>query len=509
MPRPGGCASLFAAENQSISEDLGTFIKDFDGTLRVVYPEDTTSLDPVRTPSPLFDFDAAYGGYGWEIFYHIPSALAAGYVNNGQYDKAIGWLEKIFDPGAGQPWRVAPLIGASMPADHSAFDTGDVIVDPDRIATDYPFYYQQAAIRHYLEAMLADGDAAYEQQSQETLQQAKAIYVAAKQLFNERLPEILDAVTNRPWANPTLGEVSVNGYGGFLPPYNQALRDLYDTIEARLANLRQWRDIDGNPLNVPLLSAPIDPKVLQKAAKTALTLGRGSDQVEAEQDPLIDFTTLARSAKLYIRNLQTTSNRLLAALEKLDGATVGRAEKVVEENKIRRSAAIQDLALEAAEKDVQIKQANLSGANSALAFHLGSILVSLGALNSFAAIDAGKKSVELVYDKAKLRYDMIKGVAFSCIPNIFGMASGGQRSEQGAIVNILGMLTSEILYDSKKSAIDKYKESTQKIVDQAKNTIDLTTKVASSSLELQKAKTSLKEQRACCRMGLRNVSRSQ
>ncbi|MBA73773.1 MAG: toxin complex protein [Tistrella sp.] len=494
MPRPGGCASLFTAGNQALSEDLGSFVEAFGQTLREVYPKDATSLDPARTPAPLFDFDGAYGGYGWEIFYHIPSTLAAGYVNDGQYDKAIGWLEKIFDPDAGQPWRVAPLIGATMPANYSAFDTGDVIVDPDRIATDYPFYYQQAAIRHYLEAMLADGDAAYEQQSQETLQQAKAIYVAAKQIFNERLPEILDAVTNRPWTNPTLGEVSVNGYGGFLPPYNQALRDLYDAIEARLANLRQWLDIDGNPLNVPLLSAPIDPRALQKAAKAALTLGQRDSQEEAEQDPRVDFTTLARSAKLYIGNLQTTSNRLLAALEKLDGATVGRAEKDVEEKKILRSAAIQDLTLAAADKEVQIKQANLGGANSALAFHLGSVLVSLGALNSFAAIDAGKKSVEFVYNKSKLRYDMIRAVAFSSVPNIFGLATGGQRAEQGAIANILGMLTSEILYDSKKSAIDKYKESGQKLIDQMKNTTDLTTKVASASLELQKAKDARDEQ---------------
>lgn len=494
MPRPGGCASLFTAGNQALPEDPGSFVEAFGQTLREVYPEDETALDPARTPAPLFDFDGAYGGYGWEIFYHIPSALAAGYVNDGQYDKAIGWLEKIFDPGASQPWRVAPLVGASRPADHSAFDTGDVIVDPDRIATDYPFYYQQAAIRHYLEAMLADGDAAYEQQSQETLQQAKAIYVAAKQLFNERLPEILDAVTNRPWTNPTLGEASVNGYGGFLPPYNQALRDLYDMIEARLANLRQWLDIDGNPLNVPLLSAPIDPRALQKAAKAALTVARSDSQEEVEQDPLVDFTTLARSAKLYIGNLQTTSNRLLAALEKLDGATVGRAEKDVEEKKILRSAAIQDLTLEAAKKDVQIKQANLSGANSALAFHLGSVLVSLGALNSFAAIDAGKKSVQFVYGKAKLRYDMIRAVVFSNFPNIYGTASGGRRAEQGAIANILGMLTSEILYDSKQSAIEKYKDSSQKIIDQVKNTTDLTAKVASASLELQKAKDALSEQ---------------
>lgn len=494
MPRPGGCASLFASGNQSLSEDPGTFIKDFESTLRVVYPDDTTSLDTVRTPSPLFDFDAAYGGYGWEIFYHIPSAVAAGYANSGHYDEAIGWLEKIFDPGADQPWRVAPLIGASMPEGALAFDTGDIIVDPDRIATDYPFYYQQAAIRHYLEVMLAEGDAAYEQQSQETLQQAKAIYVAAKQLFGERLPEILDALTNQPWPNPSLDDVSVDGHTGFLPPYNQELRALYDTIEARLANLRQWLDIDGNPLNVPLLSAPIDPRALQTAAKASLTLGRGDEPEEAEQDSLVDFTTLVRSAKLYIGNLQTTSTRLLATLEKLDGARIGRFEKSIEAEKIRRSAAVQDLTRDAAQKDVQIKQANLSGATSALAFHLGSVLVSLGALNSFAAVDAGRKSIEFVYGKAKLRYDMIRAVAFSFIPNIYGLASGGQRSEQGAIANILGMLTSEILYDSKKSAIDKYKESSLKIVDQLKNTIDLTAKVSSASLELQKANISLNEQ---------------
>ncbi|MDJ0933686.1 hypothetical protein [Breoghania sp.] len=260
MPRPGGIDSLFQLENQTGTEDHGTFVADFEATLAQVYAGDTeTALNPQYTPTAAFDFDAAYGEYGWEIFYHIPSAVVAGYADVGQFNEALAWLEKIFNPRSNPIWNVYPLRGASVPEAGPAFDDGGVTADPDRLATDYPFYYQHAAIRHYLEVMIASGYADYEEETQESLQRAKATYVAAKQLFRDTLGETLEVLTNQPWPNPSLGEAADYEFGGFLP-HNQEIRDLYDTIETRLSDLRHWLDVKRKPLNVPLLAVPIDPK---------------------------------------------------------------------------------------------------------------------------------------------------------------------------------------------------------------------------------------------------------
>ena len=127
-------------------------------------------------------------------------------------------MEKIFDPSADTPWPVYPLTGATTPENGLAFDTGDVITDPDRIAQDYPFHYQQATIRQYLEMMIAAGDAAYEKCTQERLQESRLIYVPAKQLFGEELPELLQTLTNQTWPNPSLSEAAGDDFAGLLLP---------------------------------------------------------------------------------------------------------------------------------------------------------------------------------------------------------------------------------------------------------------------------------------------------
>ncbi|MEM7730640.1 MAG: neuraminidase-like domain-containing protein, partial [Pseudomonadota bacterium] len=222
MPRPGGCETLFQPKNQTGREDFGTFFDEYGRTLRDIYPADTTSLSPDRVPVADFDFNSAYGAYGWEVFYHIPAAIAAGYASSGQFDLAMQWLRRIFDPQLEIPWRVKPLVEAAEPTDGLLFDTGDVITDPDRIARDYPVFYQQATIRNMLEVLLDAGDAAYALQTQESLQRAKALYVTAKQLFSDNLSETLDSLTSTPWCDPTLGDAADDDV--FLPPYNGELR---------------------------------------------------------------------------------------------------------------------------------------------------------------------------------------------------------------------------------------------------------------------------------------------
>ncbi|MGD1884061.1 MAG: hypothetical protein ACFB11_17350 [Paracoccaceae bacterium] len=62
-----------------------------------------------------------------------------------------------------------------------------------------------------LEALLDAGDAQYQQQTKESLQRAKALYVSAKQLFSDNLSDTLEILTNTPREDPTLGLAEGDG----------------------------------------------------------------------------------------------------------------------------------------------------------------------------------------------------------------------------------------------------------------------------------------------------------
>ncbi|MEM6274400.1 MAG: neuraminidase-like domain-containing protein [Myxococcota bacterium] len=486
MPRPGGIDGLFTPENQLLPEELGSFVDDLALTLSKAYPDADVAFGP--TPGDFFDFDAAYGGYGWEIFYHIPSALAASYADAGRFDDALRWFEKIFDPKRSSPWRVQPLATATEPDGALAFDTGDVIVDPDRIATDYPFYYQQATIRQYLETMLAAGDAAYKEQTQETLQQAKAHYVAAKQLFRDRFEETLNVIADNPWTEPPkLGDVIGDNYTGFLPPYNRELRTLYATIDDRLDKLRRWVDLEGNPLNIPLLAPAIDPRRLQLAAKASLSSGALDFTQQVEKASLVDFTTLARTVRHYLGNLKTTSERLLVALEKVDNSRLVRRRIVNENNRIDRSETLQKLAVKAAEKLVDVKQAHLVTTTSAATNYVAGVLSTM--LSSFLTGNVQSQLYNarrrVVAARTKINNSIAYTQAFAT--TILGTSNGGQAFVEARIVaqvsNAIDLL--DAIYSAQQTS-RRYDNRTRQAEVLTKAT-ELTSQIAAAGLEVTHA----------------------
>ena len=511
MPRPGGCESLFALENQSGQENFGTFFDDFAVTLDEIYgaeaeveneAEDTERV-PGRLPAQDFDFDSAYGAYGWEVFYHIPAAIAAGYASSGQFDEAQRWLQKIFDPHANLPWQVKPLIDARAPTGNLAFDTGDVIVDPDRIARDYPFYYQQATIRTYLETLIEAGDAAYEQETQESLQRAKALFVAAKQLFSDNLSETLESLTNTPWTNPTLGEAADTAdkdtadkdYDVFLPPYNQELRGIYATVERRLHTLRHWQNVNGEPLDVPLLAPPIDPRQLQRIAKAKLTLRSGDENDEDATTALLDFPYIVKSAKGYLNNLKLTSHRLQDANEKEGDAIMDEFQMDAAIRQSARAVRLHDFSIEAARKEAEIKEINVVTMLTVLANHTAQALAKVHDAmqdTAEAAIDrlkASSKTIENVVTQ-------VSGMTKANIPTTYGFSNGGQNLEQGeAIKGIVGI--SQFLFTW--NAVEKAKAAELGWADSfelVSKTFELTSQLSAAARELQKAKIELDAEKA-------------
>ncbi|MEM9013109.1 MAG: neuraminidase-like domain-containing protein [Pseudomonadota bacterium] len=504
MPRPGGCESLFQLGNHlDQKEDYGTFLTAYPEALKRLYHEDETSLHPDRIPGEDFDFDSAYGAYGWEVFYHIPAAIAAGYASSGQFDQAMQWLRRIFDPQLEIPWRVKPLLDVVEPTDGLAFDTGDVIVDPDRIARDYPFYYQQATIRNMVEVLLDTGDAEYAQQTQESLQRAKALYVSAKQLFSDTLSETVESLTNTPWTDPTLGEAARDGYDGFLPPYNGELRGLYATIEGRLFNLRHWLDLDGQPLNVALLSQAIDPQALQRTAKARLRLSGGSAVDEAAFDSPLDFPYVVRSAKGYIGNLKLTSQRLQETSEKESNAQLQEFRLDAAAARSDRAVELQDFAVEAAAMELAIKSSAAAKTGVTFAAHLTRNLET-----KKRVFEQGRRTAITTLKEKKEIYKAaatnVSAALKATIPTTFGFSNGGQNLEQADLALINANIAVFLHTEAKRTDIKEL----EKRIDDSKNadrtTLELLAQMTIDGEEVAKASMVVAREKA-----IRNELRQQ
>lgn len=312
--------------------------------------------------SPLtFNFNGSCGLYGWEVFYHMPMSIASQCLANGDYIGAKKWLEMIYNPlmanstSPESAWNVVPLQDA-ITAEISAM-SGRAYNDPDDLAQDNPVIYCQATIRHYLEMLLAAGDQAYSKQTQESLQTAKLLYVSAKNLFAEENDNLLQLNPSLEWDNPTLDEAITNY--PFIPPYNQELRGLYDKLGDRLDKLRNWLDLSGNPLNIPLLAPPIDPLLPRNAVQGGVLSANQSKRTTSRQLNGIDFRTCFNSAISFVRDMQQWSSDLQSALAQKDATALANHRQELELSNYDAAIAIQESRLEIAKLNLEQSQSRL------------------------------------------------------------------------------------------------------------------------------------------------------
>jgi hypothetical protein len=188
---------------------LDTFAADYAPTSLVTTPYPVRDID--------FDFDGAYAGHNWELFYHVPLAIGITLTRNQRFQDAQTWFHYLFDPtdtsNAPSPdrfWKVRPFHGADMSSIEGILANLSTGADaalrkqtiacitawqtapfrPHLVARYRPSAYMMKAVTAYLDNLIAWGDSLFAQDTGETVNEATQLYILAANMLGPRPQEV-------------------------------------------------------------------------------------------------------------------------------------------------------------------------------------------------------------------------------------------------------------------------------------------------------------------------------
>ncbi|MCG1041750.1 insecticidal toxin complex protein TccB [Mycetohabitans sp. B8] len=308
--------------------------------------------------SEAMDFNGANGLYFWELFFHMPFLVATRFASEQQFDLAQKWLHYIFDPSARNKgrdpesgvtppdyWNVRPLMEHHGDLSKLLADS----LDPDTQAYANPEVYQKAVFIAYVRNLVAQGDVWYRQLTRDGLTQARVYYNFVAELLGSRP----DASISSNWQARSLGTLaeketiensairqfehtldptvlpalpgrytsylSSADHPYFTDPLNTLMLSHWDTLEARLYNLRHNLTVDGKPLSLPLYAAPADPVALLSQRAQAGTLSAGVSGA-MQIVPPYRFSAMLPRAYNAVATLSRFGETLLSLLERSERA---------------------------------------------------------------------------------------------------------------------------------------------------------------------------------------------
>nr|AEJ87813.1 insecticidal toxin complex protein TccB [Photorhabdus temperata subsp. temperata M1021] len=415
------------------------------------------------------DFNGSNGLYFWELFFHLPFMVATRFASEQQFSPAQKSLHYIFDPAmknkpqhAPAYWNVRPLVeGHSDLSRH----LGDPI-DPDTQAYAHPVIYQKAVFIAYVSNLIAQGDMWYRQLTRDGLTQARVYYNLAAELLGPRpdvslssiwTPQALDtlaagqkmalrdfehqlgnsnaALPALPGRNVSHLKLADNGY--FNEPLNVLMLSHWDTLDARLYNLRHNLTVDGKPLSLPLYAAPADPVALlaQRAQSGTLTGGVSGAMLTV---PPYRFSAMLPRAYSAVGTLTGFGQNLLSLLERSERA--GQEELAQQQLLDMSSYAItlQQQALDGLAADRLALQASQATAQQRHDHYYTLYQNNISSAEQLV-MDTQTSAQALI--SASTGVQTASG-ALKVIPNIFGLADGGSRYEGVTEAIAIGLMAS-------------------------------------------------------------------
>jgi hypothetical protein len=362
-----------------------------------------------------FDKDGAYSSYNWELFFHLPFAIAMRLSQDQQFEAARTWFHYIFNPvGASDApapqkyWVTKPFFQTTV-ADYlnqridnvlyslAADPTGAVITDlkaavaewrekpfsPHAIARYRPMAYQLAVVTKYVQNLIDWGDNLFRQFTRESVTQATQMYILADKLLGPK-PRIVPAAVGAPaetynqleahldlFSNALLDlenlipDLGLLPHGGAeLPPPPIAVSSLYfcippndnmlqywDKVSDRLYKIRHCQNIDGVESILALFSPPIDPGALVRATAAGLDISTFLTGLGTPL-PHYRFNVMAQKASELAQQVSALGNSLLQALEKRDAEALARLRSHQEITVLSAVRAVKEAAIKEAEGTV-------------------------------------------------------------------------------------------------------------------------------------------------------------
>ncbi|ULL16716.1 insecticidal toxin protein [Paenibacillus sp. H1-7] len=379
------------AAPQAVTVPIGTSVKPLGGKPKpTLFRELFTAAqyspaNLVEQPYPVRDLDfsssGAYSVYNWELFYHIPLAIAIHLSKNQRFEEAQRWFHYIFDPTDDSDgttperfWKVKPfqstevkqiediLVNLSSGADYTLQqDTinninawKDAPFRPHLVARYRHTAYMYKAVMAYLDNLIDWGDYLFGgADSAEAVTEALQPYVLASLILGVRpqavprkgsLKPLTYADRRGKWDefDNTLVQMEselpfdlapfpMTGGAGdsyaslqsigtslyFCVPRNDKLMGYWDTVADRLFKIRNSLNLQGVFCQLPLFDPPIDPALLARAAASGLDVGSVIAGIN-QPLPLVCFRINYQMALDICQIVISLGNNLLAAIEKED-----------------------------------------------------------------------------------------------------------------------------------------------------------------------------------------------
>lgn len=325
-----------------------------------------------------FDFAStkAYSIYNWELFYHIPMAIADRLMKENQFEEAQKWLNYIFDPtipsentesGAKNFFRFKPFY-KYLSTDHTADNFYGICRDefgaqidqwienpfnPHAIASMRVLAYIKYTVMKYLDNLIAWGDHLYRENTMESINEATQYYMLAAQILGrqpvgtrDHEPADVDFAGIDTYQNDLLNNFTVlmddtlgivgNSNGGsqrkkgsqpagmlanvyktlyFGLPKNDKFLSYWQIVADRLFKIRHSMNIDGGKQSLPLFEPPIDPALISKALANGVNIGEAISGLYTAL-PQYRFRGMLSRAIDYTRETISLGKDLLSSIEK-------------------------------------------------------------------------------------------------------------------------------------------------------------------------------------------------
>lgn len=441
--------------------------------------EPPMSTDGSGATTPM-DFSGANGLYFWELFFYMPYLVAWRLAQEQQYSDALDWYHYIFDPAARgrdnssdirkqypEPdyWSVRPLV--EVPSPSAQASAVWLTTDPDALASASPVHYQKAVFMAYVGTLMAAADASYRLLTNDGLSLARLQYGQVRDLLGPRpdsviinhwVPESLEALaagagnsaalTGFEQQAPALpafpGQASAADEATtsdvFMAPVNTQLLTYWNNLDARLYNLHHWLTLDGQPLNIPLYAPPVNPTLLMEQSVQGGSLISTVAGVVVTVPPY-RFSTMLQSARAAVSTLSQFGQTLLSYGERQDAAGLQELDAQQLFTLSGYSLQLQQNAIDAIDKDRTSLEKSRDMAQQRQDHYQALYNQNLfsGETAAMALQDASSASLTAASPF------ITAGMAMRTIPNIFGLADGGQ--DIGAPTIAAGMvlqLTGEI-----------------------------------------------------------------